>query len=147
MGAVANRYLLCVHCTVRGSVGIAPSANGNTCCIKLHTEHYIVHHWHFTLHTMTQTPYISQCTFNPKHYTVHSVFYRLYNMQFILYIAVGTLHRVPFCHISLNTKDRFPARVILYALCHKKTENIFLEQKIWCFTPATRGLKNGKNPL
>ena len=34
------------------------------------------------------------------------------------------------CHISLNIKDRFPTRVILCALCHKKTENIFLEIKI-----------------
>ena len=53
----------------------------------------------------------------------------------------------PFCHISLNIRDRLPVRVMLYALCHKKTENIFLEIKFLCFTPATRGLKNWKNPL
>ena len=36
----------------------------------------------------------------------------------------------PFCHNSLNIKERFPAWMILYALCLKKTENIFLEIKI-----------------
>ena len=35
----------------------------------------------------------------------------------------------PFCQISGNIKERFPAWLILYALCHKKTENIFLEIK------------------
>ena len=49
----------------------------------------------------------------------------------VIFDASGTGSRGgPFGHISLNIKERFPARVILYALCHKKTENIFLEMKI-----------------
>ena len=39
------------------------------------------------------------------------------------------------------------ARVVLYALYCKKTENNFLKIKNLRFTPATRGLKNCKNAL
>ena len=41
----------------------------------------------------------------------------------------------------------FLARVVLYVLRHKKTENNFLKIKFLRLTPATRGLKNWKNPL
>ena len=37
--------------------------------------------------------------------------------------------------------------LVLYALCHKKTENIFLKITFLPFTPVTRGPKNCKNPL
>ena len=46
----------------------------------------------------------------------------------------------PFCQISLNIKDMFPARVILYVLCHKKTENIFLKFFVVDFLPPQPGV-------
>ena len=35
--------------------------------------------------------------------------------------------------------------VVLYALCHKQTENILKTNKILHFTPGTGGLKSCKN--
>ena len=64
--------------------------------------------------------------------------------SFTMIFRVHEGRGAPFCHIPLNIKDRVPAGVIFFALCHKKTENIFLEIKIWCFTPGNRGLKNYK---
>ena len=64
------------------------------------------------------TPLIPQgesCITHPS-YTTRSVWY-----------TTPLLHppRVggPFCYISLNIRDKFPARVVL---CHKKSKNIFL---------------------
>ena len=72
-----------------------------------------------------------------------------YDLQWRLIFTIKNFRKwrvIRYIQLGWDYSKLFLARVVLYALCHKKTEIIFLI-KIFRFTPATKDLKNFKKTI